>query len=79
VEVLPLLQRRRGYLGVSQLQMTREPGMKLTGKVTWVVGGSRGIGAAVARELASRGATVAVSAAARAAARQRERAGSAGR
>lgn len=36
--------------------------MKLTGKVAWVVGGSSGIGAAVARELVSRGATVAVSA-----------------
>ncbi len=36
--------------------------MKLTGKVSWVVGGSSGIGAAVARELVSRGATVAVSA-----------------
>ena len=36
--------------------------MKLTGKVAWVVGGSSGIGAAVARELLSRGATVAVSA-----------------
>ena len=36
--------------------------MKLAGKVAWVVGGSSGIGAAVARELVSRGATVAVSA-----------------
>jgi NAD(P)-dependent dehydrogenase (short-subunit alcohol dehydrogenase family) len=36
--------------------------VKLTGKVAWVVGGSSGIGAAVARELVSRGATVAVSA-----------------
>ena len=36
--------------------------MKLTGKVAWVVGGSSGIGAAVARELVSRGATVAISA-----------------
>ncbi len=36
--------------------------MKLTGKVAWVVGGSSGIGAAVARELVRRGATVAVSA-----------------
>ncbi len=36
--------------------------MKLTGKVAWVVGGSSGIGAAVARELVSRGAAVAVSA-----------------
>jgi NAD(P)-dependent dehydrogenase (short-subunit alcohol dehydrogenase family) len=36
--------------------------MQLTGKVAWVVGGSSGIGAAVARELVSRGATVAVSA-----------------
>ncbi len=36
--------------------------MKLTGKVAWVVGGSSGIGAAVARELVCRGATVAVSA-----------------
>ena len=36
--------------------------MKLTGKVAWVVGGSSGIGAAVARELASRGGTVAISA-----------------
>ena len=36
--------------------------MKLTGKVAWVVGGSSGIGAAVARELARRGATVAISA-----------------
>jgi NAD(P)-dependent dehydrogenase (short-subunit alcohol dehydrogenase family) len=36
--------------------------MKLTGKVAWVVGGSSGIGAAVARELFSRGATVAISA-----------------
>jgi NAD(P)-dependent dehydrogenase (short-subunit alcohol dehydrogenase family) len=36
--------------------------MKLNGKIAWVVGGSSGIGAAVARELVSRGATVAVSA-----------------
>jgi NAD(P)-dependent dehydrogenase (short-subunit alcohol dehydrogenase family) len=36
--------------------------MKLNGKVTWVVGGSSGIGAAVARELVRRGATVAISA-----------------
>ena len=36
--------------------------MQLTGKVAWVVGGSSGIGAAVARELVRRGATVAVSA-----------------
>jgi NAD(P)-dependent dehydrogenase (short-subunit alcohol dehydrogenase family) len=36
--------------------------MKLNGKVAWVVGASSGIGAAVARELASRGATVAISA-----------------
>jgi short-subunit dehydrogenase len=34
----------------------------MTGNVAWVVGGSSGIGAAVARELVSRGATVAVSA-----------------
>ena len=53
---------RSGYLGVSQLQMTREAGMKLNGKVAWVVGGSSGIGAAVARELVCRGATVAISA-----------------
>src|SRR5450755_568357 len=36
--------------------------MNLAGKVAWVVGGSSGIGAAVARELLSRGATVAISA-----------------
>ena len=36
--------------------------MNLAGKVAWVVGGSSGIGAAVARELVSRGATVAISA-----------------
>ena len=36
--------------------------MKLDGKVAWVVGGSSGIGAAVARELVYRGAAVAVSA-----------------
>jgi NAD(P)-dependent dehydrogenase (short-subunit alcohol dehydrogenase family) len=36
--------------------------MNLTGKVAWVVGGSSGIGAAVARELISRGVTVAISA-----------------
>jgi NAD(P)-dependent dehydrogenase (short-subunit alcohol dehydrogenase family) len=36
--------------------------MKLNGKVAWVVGGSNGIGAAVARELVCRGATVAISA-----------------
>jgi NAD(P)-dependent dehydrogenase (short-subunit alcohol dehydrogenase family) len=36
--------------------------VKLNGKVTWVVGGSSGIGAAVARELVRRGATVAISA-----------------
>ena len=53
---------RSGYLGVSQLQLTREAGMKLNGKVAWVVGGSSGIGAAVARELVRRGATVAISA-----------------
>ena len=46
---------RSGYLGVSQLQLTREAGMKLNGKVAWVVGASSGIGAAVARELARRG------------------------
>jgi NAD(P)-dependent dehydrogenase (short-subunit alcohol dehydrogenase family) len=33
--------------------------MKLNGKVAWVVGASSGIGAAAARELASRGGTVA--------------------
>ena len=36
--------------------------MKLDSKVAWVVGGSSGIGAAVARELVRRGATVAISA-----------------
>ena len=36
--------------------------MKLIGKVAWVVGGSSGIGAAVAHELLRRGATVAISA-----------------
>lgn len=36
--------------------------MKLPGKVVWVVGASSGIGAATARELAARGATVAISA-----------------
>ena len=36
--------------------------MRLNGKVAWVVGGSSGIGAAVARELVRRRATVAVSA-----------------
>jgi len=36
--------------------------MELSGKVAWVVGGSAGIGAAVARELQSRGARVAISA-----------------
>jgi NAD(P)-dependent dehydrogenase (short-subunit alcohol dehydrogenase family) len=36
--------------------------MNLTGKTAWVVGGSSGIGAAVARELLRRGATVAISA-----------------
>lgn len=36
--------------------------MDLSGKVAWVVGGSSGIGAAVARELQSRGALVALSA-----------------
>jgi len=36
--------------------------MKLAGQVAWVVGGSSGIGAAVARELLCRGSTVAVSA-----------------
>jgi len=36
--------------------------MDLTGKVAWVVGASSGIGAAVARELQSRGAHVAISA-----------------
>jgi NAD(P)-dependent dehydrogenase (short-subunit alcohol dehydrogenase family) len=36
--------------------------MRLNGKIAWVIGGSSGIGAAVARELARRGATVAVSA-----------------
>jgi NAD(P)-dependent dehydrogenase (short-subunit alcohol dehydrogenase family) len=36
--------------------------VELTGKVAWVIGASGGIGAAVARELARRGATVAISA-----------------
>jgi NAD(P)-dependent dehydrogenase (short-subunit alcohol dehydrogenase family) len=36
--------------------------VNLTGKVAWVVGGSSGIGAAVARELTGRGARVAISA-----------------
>ena len=36
--------------------------MELNGKVAWVVGGSSGIGAAVARELVLRGSAVAVSA-----------------
>ena len=36
--------------------------MKLNGKVAWVTGASSGIGAAVARELERRGATVAISA-----------------
>jgi NAD(P)-dependent dehydrogenase (short-subunit alcohol dehydrogenase family) len=36
--------------------------MELSGKVAWVIGGSSGIGAAVARELQSRGAVVAISA-----------------
>jgi len=36
--------------------------MELSGKVAWVVGASSGIGAAVARELQSRGALVAISA-----------------
>jgi NAD(P)-dependent dehydrogenase (short-subunit alcohol dehydrogenase family) len=36
--------------------------MKLNGRVAWVLGASSGIGAAVARELASRGSTVAISA-----------------
>jgi NAD(P)-dependent dehydrogenase (short-subunit alcohol dehydrogenase family) len=36
--------------------------MDLSGKVVWVVGASSGIGAAVARELQSRGAVVAISA-----------------
>lgn len=36
--------------------------MELNGKVAWVVGASSGIGAAVARELACRGGTVAISA-----------------
>ncbi len=36
--------------------------MRLDGKIAWVVGGSGGIGAAVARELERRGATVAISA-----------------
>jgi NAD(P)-dependent dehydrogenase (short-subunit alcohol dehydrogenase family) len=36
--------------------------MELRGRVAWVVGGSSGIGAAVARELQSRGALVAISA-----------------
>ena len=36
--------------------------MKLNGKIAWVIGASSGIGAAVARELARRGGTVAISA-----------------
>jgi NAD(P)-dependent dehydrogenase (short-subunit alcohol dehydrogenase family) len=36
--------------------------MRLNGKIAWVVGGSSGIGAAVARELLRRGAIVAISA-----------------
>src|SRR5947209_480347 len=38
------------------------PRMNLRGKVVWVVGASSGIGAATARELTARGATVAISA-----------------
>src|ERR1017187_8042790 len=65
VGVLPRL--RRG--GLPQRLPRREPapddpgaGVHLNGKVAWVVGASSGIGAAVARELASRGAIVAISA-----------------
>ena len=65
VGALPRLQRGR----LPQRLPRREPapadqeaGMKLTGKVAWVAGGSSGIGAAVARELLRRGATVAISA-----------------
>jgi len=36
--------------------------MELSGKVAWVIGGSSGIGAALARELVARGARVAISA-----------------
>ena len=36
--------------------------MRITGTVAWITGGSSGIGASLARELASRGATVAITA-----------------
>ena len=65
VGVLPRILRG----GLPQRLPRREParddpgaGMELNGKVAWVVGASSGIGAAVARELARRGATVAISA-----------------
>src|SRR5690242_21249821 len=65
VGVLPRLQRGR----LPQRLPRRQPapddqgaGMKLNGKVAWVVGGSSGIGAAVARERVCRGAIVAISA-----------------
>ena len=65
VGVLPRLQRGRLPQRLPRRQPApddQEAGMKLNGKVAWVVGGSSGIGAAVARELARRGATVAISA-----------------
>ena len=65
VGVLPGLLRGRLPQRLPRRQPAADhpaPLMELAGKVTWVVGASSGIGAAVARELVRRGATVAISA-----------------
>jgi short-subunit dehydrogenase len=48
--------------GVAAIKMLRRPGYGLAGKAVFISGGSRGLGLLLAREFASRGAKVAISA-----------------